>query len=234
MIDFQSGAILLVDKPKGWTSFDVCNKLRGALRSLYGVKKFKIGHSGTLDPLATGLLILATGPFTKKLHDLQGLDKGYDGHIKFGATTPSYDAELPEEDHRNVGQLSLEKIRICAMSFLGESLQVPPIYSAIKKDGKPAYKVARAKGELKLDPRPIRLDAFDIQDYAEGISAFACQCSKGTYIRSLAHDLGEKLGTGAYLWSLRRTSIGEYQLSDAKSVDEWLTIIHDQRTNKSA
>ena len=228
-MDFLAGELILVDKPLEWTSFDVCNKLRGALKSVLRVKKIKVGHSGTLDPLATGLLVIATGKKTKALHDLTGLDKRYNGTIRLGATTASYDAELPEENICSVDHLSKEDILLKVKSFLGESLQLPPIYSAVKKDGVPAYKVARAKGEIKMEPRPIRIDRFDILSVNLPQVGFDCSCAKGTYIRSLAHDLGQELGVGGYLSSLRRTEIGDFSIDNAKTVEEWLEIFESLR-----
>jgi len=227
MKDFLTGEILLVDKPKGWTSFDVCNKLRGVLRHSLGVKKIKVGHSGTLDPLATGLLVIATGKRTKALHGMTGLDKKYDGTIKFGAVTASYDAELPEENHKPIDDLDLERLRAFAQMYTGPIDQVPPIYSAVKKDGVPAYKVARAKGELKMEPRPVVIHEFDILDFQDSVATFSCHVSKGTYVRSMAHDLGQLAGCGAYLSSLRRTTIGDYRLEDALPVTEWVNLIEN-------
>jgi len=231
-MDYLAGELLLIDKPVGWTSFDVCAKLRGALRHALGVKKVKIGHSGTLDPLATGLLLLATGKKTKALHELQGLDKGYDGTIKLGATTASYDAELPEENVCTIEHITLDHAREQAKHLTGAIAQVPPIYSAIKRDGVPAYKVARAKGEIKMEPRPVVIREFTLGDLTDGELQFSSLVSKGTYIRSLAHDLGQLLGCGAYLSSLRRTSIGDFHIDDAYTMDEMLAIIRNPETNK--
>ncbi len=231
-MDYLAGELLLIDKPMGWTSFDVCAKLRGALRHALGVKKVKIGHSGTLDPLATGLLLIATGKKTKELHHLQGLDKGYDGTIRLGATTASYDAELPEENICDTSHITLASAQQCAQELTGSIDQVPPIYSAIKKDGVPAYKVARAKGDIKMEARPVIIHEFSLHELRGRELSFSSVVSKGTYIRSLAHDLGQLLGSGAYLSSLRRTSIGDYRLEDAYTMEEMLAIIRNPQTNK--
>lgn len=218
--DFLSGALLLVDKPKGWTSFDVVNKLRWSLRKNLGVKKIKVGHSGTLDPMATGLLLICTGKWTKKLNELQGLDKEYTGTITLGGETPSFDAETEVLNPKPVDHLDLEAVVKATAQFIGEIDQVPPIYSAIKVDGKRLYKSARAGKEVIPEPRRVKVDVFNITRFELPEVDFEVQCSKGTYIRSLAHDLGQVLGCGGYLSQLRRTAIGPYNVNEAFEVSE--------------
>lgn len=218
-LDFRVGATLLVDKPKDWTSFDVVNKIRFRLRKITGVKRIKVGHAGTLDPMATGLLILCTGKFTKKLASFQGLDKVYTGSFKLGASTPSYDAET-EIDHtfpyKDITEKDIEKAR---QLYLGDINQVPPMYSAIKVDGQPLYKRAR-KGEfIEIKARPVHIFDFDITGNKLPDIGFRLHCSKGTYVRSLAHDMGHSLDSGAYLTELRRTKIGEYSIEDAWNLE---------------
>ena len=213
---YEEGRLILINKPVNWTSFDVVKKLR------YVLKVKKIGHAGTLDPLATGLLIIGTGKFTKKLNELQGLDKTYEGIIEIGKTTPSYDLETAfnsEKEWTNVSSKDLEEAR---KSFIGEISQIPPAHSAIKVDGERAYKKARKNKEVKLEPRLLTIHNFEIDAKMLPDVAFKVSCSKGTYIRSLAHDFGQKVGVGGYLKKLIRTSIGEFKLSDALELDEFI------------
>ncbi len=211
---YEEGRLLLVNKPISWTSFDVVKKLRNVL----GVKK--IGHAGTLDPLATGLLIIGTGKFTKKLHTLQGADKTYEGVIEIGKTTPSYDLETAfdsDSTWENLNESDFERAR---SRFIGELEQIPPTHSAIKVQGERAYKKARKNKEVKMEPRKVTIDHFNISLDQLPEIPFEVGCSKGTYIRSLAHDFGQALGVGAYLKKLVRTSVGEYHLSDASELEE--------------
>ena len=213
---YEEGRLLLINKPVDWTSFDVVKKLR------YVLKVKKIGHAGTLDPLATGLLIIGTGKFTKKLNELQGLDKTYEGIIEIGKTTPSYDLETEfdsQTDWSNVSDADLENAR---KKFIGQISQVPPAHSAIKVDGERAYKKARKNKAVKLEPRNLTIHAFDIETSKLPDVHFNVSCSKGTYIRSLAHDFGQELGVGGYLKKLVRTSVGDYKLSDAVDLDEFI------------
>jgi tRNA pseudouridine55 synthase len=223
--DFPGGQLLLVDKPLEWTSFDVVKRIRGAISRRLGVKKIKVGHSGTLDPLASGLVLIGTGKGTKWLHDLQGLDKAYIGSMKFGATTPTYDAEMPEEDITDCSHLSIEKVKQGTSEFLGWIDQVPPLYSAVKIDGQPAYKAARKGKSVEISSRKVRIDKFDVNKAEWPEVKFEVACSKGTYIRSLVHDLGQNLGVGAYLTSLRRTKVGDFSISDAWPLDDLLKAI---------
>ncbi|GAB4249784.1 MAG: tRNA pseudouridine(55) synthase TruB [Saprospiraceae bacterium] len=212
---FIDGAFLLVNKPKSWTSFDVVNKIRSSLKQSLGIKKIKVGHAGTLDPMATGLLIICTGKMTKKLSNYQGLDKTYTGVITLGATTASYDAECEPENVLPLDELTEEAIEEARKSFIGDLMQLPPIYSAIKVDGQPLYKQARAGKKVTVEPRPVTIHEFEITQINLPEIHFKVRCSKGTYIRSLAHDFGQKLGVGGYLTELTRTAIGKFKLEDA-------------------
>lgn len=206
--NFHEGEILLVNKPATWTSFDVVNKIKYATKA-------KVGHAGTLDPLATGLMIICTGKFTKKLTEFTGFDKSYEGTICLGATTPSYDAETAVSETFDTSNISEEDIINATKKLTGKISQMPPIFSAIKKDGKKAYEAARQGKEIKLDPRNIEVFQFDITRIELPEIDFVVSCSKGTYIRSLAYDLGKLLNNGAYLKSLNRTRIGNFYLKDA-------------------
>ncbi|MHC2992035.1 pseudouridine synthase [Pontibacter sp. HJ8] len=212
--NFEAGETLLIDKPLTWTSFDVVKKVRNTLR----VKK--IGHAGTLDPLASGLLILCTGKFTKRIDEIQAQEKEYTGTITIGQTTPSYDLETPVSETSDISHLTQEDIKAAANSFVGTIEQVPPIYSAVMVDGKRAYDLARKGKSAELKSRTITIKAFDITHIDGAVVSFKVICTKGTYIRSLAHDLGQKLGCGAHLSSLVRTRIGEYKLEDALSMED--------------
>lgn len=212
---FAAGKVLLIDKPLGWTSFDVVRKLRHLIR----IKK--IGHAGTLDPLATGLLIVCTGKFTKRINEFMAQEKEYTGTITLGAVTPSYDLETEPVDHRDIGHLSLPIIQEAMMQFTGSILQVPPAHSAIKVKGKRVYELARKGLSVTLEPRRITISAFHAVRYEEGVLHFSVVCSTGTYIRSLAHDLGAALQCGAYLSSLRRTRIGAFAVEQAQTPEQF-------------
>lgn len=208
-LPYAEGKVLLLDKPLRWTSFDVVKKIRILTRIS------KIGHAGTLDPLATGLLIVCTGKFTKQINNYMAKEKEYTGHFTLGAVTDSYDLETDPTDPRPIDHINLDSIREAVKAFTGDILQVPPAHSAIKKDGKPAYLSARKGREIKLDPRPVTISTYEITAFEPPLVHFRIVCSTGTYIRSLAHDLGQALGCGAYLSSLRRTRIGEFRVDDA-------------------
>ena len=208
------GTVLLVDKPLTWTSFDIVKKLR------YHLKVKKIGHAGTLDPLATGLLILCTGKMTKQIDTYQAQEKEYTGTFTIGATTPSYDLETEVENEKEYGHIKKEDLLKAATSLTGNIDQVPPIFSAIKVDGKRAYKGARNGEDVKLKSRMVEVKSFELTGINLPHVEFKIICSKGTYIRSLAHDFGEILGIGAYLSSLRRTRIGDFNVNDAKTIEE--------------
>jgi tRNA pseudouridine55 synthase len=218
--DYLSGAMLLVDKPKGWTSFDVVNKVRGLIRHKYGIKKIKVGHSGTLDPMATGLLLICTGSWTKKLTELTGLDKKYVGEITFGIETDSYDAEGVIIEKKEVPFLDNEVIEKELIPFNGKFEQYPPIFSAIKKNGTPLYVLARAGKEVKTEPRNVEVFDLKINNFSSPKLELFIHCGSGFYVRSLAHDLGECIGCGAHLSGLVRTEISEYALKDAFSIEE--------------
>ncbi len=218
-LDFVRGVMFLIDKPQAWTSFDVVAKIRGALRRRTGIRSIKVGHSGTLDPMATGLLILCTGAWTKKLQTLQGMDKEYSGVCTLGAVTASYDAETPPVKHGPFAHLTDAEIRNATRTLTGAIDQMPPVYSAIKVKGQPAYHAARAGKEITLEPRSITVHTFTISRVVLPEVHFSVSCSKGTYVRSLIHDLGQRLGCGAYLTALRRTAIGPYRIEDAWPLD---------------
>ncbi|MBA9077862.1 MULTISPECIES: tRNA pseudouridine(55) synthase TruB [Rufibacter] len=212
--DFEAGAVLLINKPLTWTSFDVVKKTKFTLR----IKK--IGHAGTLDPLATGLLILCTGKFTKRIEEIQAQEKEYTGKMVLGHTTPSFDLETEIDSTSPTDHLTEQMIREAAASFEGEIDQVPPIYSAVKVNGQRAYTIARKGGEAEIKAKRITIKQFAITSVDGNQIAFKVVCSKGTYIRSLARDLGGKLGCGAYLSELVRTRIGDYKLEEAMSLEQ--------------
>jgi tRNA pseudouridine55 synthase len=212
---FEQGQVLLIDKPLKWTSFDVIQKLRKILRIR------KIGHAGTLDPLATGLLIICTGKFTKRINEYMAQEKEYTGTFTLGATTPTYDLESEPENFRPVEAITEEMINSATKNFIGEIFQVPPIHSAIKIGGTRVYELARQGKEVKLEPRKITIKEFEITKIEMPIVHFKVVCSTGTYIRSLAFDFGEALGCGAHLSSLCRTRIGEFTIADAMNLEEF-------------
>ncbi|MBS1660979.1 MAG: tRNA pseudouridine(55) synthase TruB [Bacteroidetes bacterium] len=217
---FDLGQVLLIDKPLDWTSFDAVRKIR------YLVKTRKVGHAGTLDPLATGLLILCTGKYTKKINDYMAQEKEYTGTITLGALTPTYDLESEPEQHKDYAFVTPQLVeKTIAETFTGGILQTPPIHSAIKINGKRVYELARKGKEVKLEPRPVTIKEFAITDFQLPVLSFRVVCSTGTYIRSLANDLGAALGCNGYLSSLRRTRIGEFKVEDAytiESAEEWI------------
>lgn len=215
--DFLEGQILLIDKPLEWSSFQAVNALKWAIRKKFGLKKIKIGHAGTLDPLATGLLIICTGKFTKKIPELQGQVKEYTGTFTLGATTPSYDMETEVNQTFPTEHITDDAINEATKQFLGEIEQVPPIFSALKKDGKRLYELAREGKQVEIKSRKIEILEFEITRIARPEVDFRVVCSKGTYIRSLAHDFGKALGSGAYLSELRRTKIGDFNVNNATS-----------------
>jgi len=209
---FEEGQVVLIDKPLEWTSFDVIRRIR------HLIKVKKVGHAGTLDPLATGLLIICTGKYTKKINEYMAREKEYTGTFTLGATTPTYDLESKPENFKPFENITEEQIGIATKSFLGEIMQVPPAHSAIKVDGKRVYELARRGKEVKLEPRKVFIKEFEITAIALPVVHFRVVCSTGTYIRSLANDFGEALTSGAYLSSLQRTRIGEFKIEDAFSI----------------
>ncbi len=226
--DFLGGTLLLIDKPQGWTSFDVVNKLRWAIRNLLKIKKIKVGHSGTLDPMATGLLMICTGKWTKQLHELQGLPKQYTGTITLGGETASYDKETEIVEKYSLENMTCDDVEGSMKEFLGDILQVPPMFSAIKVKGKPLYKLARKGESMTLEPRPVSIRRFDMTNCELPEVDFVVDCSKGTYVRSMAHDLGQKLGCGGYLSALRRTRVGDYKIEDAWKLDKLITAFESE------
>lgn len=215
-LDFKAGEVLLIDKPHSWTSFKVVNRIRRATNAR------RVGHAGTLDPMATGLLILCTGKKTKEIYKYQDLSKTYSGIIKLGLTSPSMDAETETKSQPLPEKLDEERIKIARDQFIGDIAQIPPMYSALKVDGQKLYKLARKGKTVKREPRRVTIYSFDILKIALPDIHFKISCSKGTYVRVIANDFGEKLGCGGILIGLRRTKIGEYSVNDALEVDEFL------------
>ena len=214
--DFLNGQVLLIDKPLGWSSFQAVNKLKWAIRKKFSLKKFKIGHAGTLDPLATGLLVICTGKFTKKITEYQGQEKEYTGVFTLGATTPSYDLETEINETFSTDHITSYLIQKTTAQFIGEIEQVPPVFSALKKDGKRLYEFAREGKAVDIPKRKVSVSAFEIIKVDNLNIHFRIACSKGTYIRSIANDFGEALNSGAHLTSLRRTKIGDFNVDIAE------------------
>ncbi len=213
MQPYLEGKVLLLDKPMNWTSFDVVRKIR------YLTKISKVGHAGTLDPLATGLLIVCTGKFTKKINEYMGMEKEYTGTFTLGSVTPTYDLESEPQAHTAYIHLTQEVIEAATKQFTGAVMQTPPIHSAIKQAGKPVYLAARKGVDVILEPRPVTIHSFNIEKIELPVVHFRVVCSTGTYIRSLANDFGAALGVGGYMSSLRRTRIGLFHVNDAKQVN---------------
>ncbi len=218
---YQEGRVLLIDKPLNWTSFQVVNKIRWLIKQQFNIKKIKVGHAGTLDPLATGLLILCTGKFTKKIETYQAQVKEYRGTITLGATTPSYDLESEIDQKFDISEISDADILKNTQQFLGKIQQQPPIFSALKQNGKRLYEYAREGSKIEIPSRPVTITEFKITKIKLPCIEFRIVCGKGTYIRSLAHDFGKSLNNGAHLSGLRRTKIGEFRVEDAISVLEF-------------
>ncbi len=212
------GRVLLVNKPYEWTSFDVVNKLR------YRLKIKKIGHAGTLDPLATGLLIICTGKMTKRIDEFQAQEKEYTGKLVLGQSTPSHDLETAVSEAQDISSITESEIQTVTQKFIGTIQQIPPLHSAIKVDGKRAYKLARKGSDMELRPREVSIKEFEVTSVDKPVVSFRVVCSKGTYIRSLARDFGQALGTVAYLSELCRTRIGEFKLADALTIDQVLPL----------
>ncbi len=221
--DFKNGQLLLIDKPITWTSFQVVNKLRWQIRKTFDIKKIKVGHAGTLDPLATGLLIICTGKFTKKINTFQAQEKEYTGTFTLGATTPSYDLETEIDKTYTIDHLTEEFIKKTTLQFIGEIDQKPPIFSAIKKDGKRLYELARAGETTEIKTRKVTISSFEITKIDLPNIEFRVVCSKGTYIRSLAYDFGLALNSGAHLSTLRRTKIGNFNVKNSQTIEGFLT-----------
>ena len=228
LTNFAQGSTFLVDKPLHWTSFDVVNKLRWKLRNRLGLKKLKVGHAGTLDPLATGLLILCVGKHTKLIESYIGESKTYTGTILLGKTTPSYDLESEYNGEFPIDHISSDVLESTRKSFLGEIMQTPPIFSAKQVDGRRAYDLARAGKEVTLKANPIEVFEFEITTTRFPEIDFKIRCSKGTYIRSIAHDFGAACESGGTLIALRRTHSGTFSVQDSKTVEDWIAFFENQ------
>lgn len=224
-MDFISGEILAVDKPLGWTSFDVVKRLRGALTRRLRLRKFKVGHAGTLDPLATGVLIVCTGKATRRIDELQADTKEYVATIRLGATTPSFDLETEVDATFPVEHITEELVRSVLPQFTGRIMQVPPIFSAVKVDGKRAYLSARQGDDIELKAKPLQIDELELLSFSPGQIELRVVCGKGTYIRALARDIGVALKSGAHLTALRRTRVGDVTISDCRSVEDTVSLI---------
>ena len=228
-MDFIEGEVLYIDKPLHWTSFDVVNKTRNILRHSLGVKKIKVGHAGTLDPLATGVMILCTGKATKTIDSYLHKDKEYIATIKLGATTPSYDAETEENATFPTDHITRELVEETLKNFIGDIDQVPPLYSAIRIDGTRAYELARKDKDVAIKPRKVRIDAIELLDFALPYIKIRVACSKGTYIRSLANDIGAALQSGGYVSSLQRTKVGDVTIEDCISIESFQDKIEQEK-----
>jgi tRNA pseudouridine55 synthase len=225
---FLSGQVLLIDKPLNWTSFQVVNKLRWEIRQAFGIKKIKVGHAGTLDPLATGLLVLCTGKMTKQIDTFQGQIKEYTGTIVLGSTTPSFDLETEINETYPTSHISDTLIQETTKQFIGDIQQFPPVFSALKKDGKRLYEYARAGETVEIKARTIHISKFEITNIENSNIDFRVVCSKGTYIRSLAHDFGKTLNSGAHLSALRRTKIGDFDVKNATTIEAFIEDLNNQ------
>ena len=220
--DFKNGQVLLINKPLTWTSFQVVNKLRWNIRQKFELGKIKVGHAGTLDPLATGLLIICTGNFTKKIDEYQAQIKEYTGEITLGATTPSYDLETEVDETFPVDHITSELIEETAKQFVGDIAQIPPMFSAIKMAGVRMYDLARQGKTREIQSRKITIETFEITNISLPKVQFRIVCSKGTYIRSLAYDFGKALNSGGHLSQLRRTKIGNFNVKDAVEIEDFI------------
>lgn len=226
--NYQNGQILLIDKPLHWTSFQVVNKLRWEIRQTFKIKKIKVGHAGTLDPLATGLLIICTGKLTKQIDTFQAQIKEYTGTFVLGSTTPSFDLETEINETFPTDHISEDLIYKTTAQFIGDIQQFPPVFSALKKDGKRLYEFARAGETVEIAPRNINISEFEITNI-DGLKVdFRVVCSKGTYIRSLANDFGKALNSGAHLFTLRRTKIGNFNVKEAVTIESFINKLKDQ------
>ena len=221
-LDFQTGEMILIDKELNWTSFDVVSKLRNSIKKKLNIKKIKVGHAGTLDPLATGLLIICTGKMTKRINEFSGLNKTYVGKMTIGSTTPSYDLETKPNVYYPTEHINKNLVIETAKKFVGKIDQKPPVFSAVKKDGVRLYKLARKGVKVEVEKREIIIHDFLISSINFPEVEFSLTCSKGTYIRSLAHDFGKELGSGAHLSELRRTSIGDYSVDKSTKLMEFI------------
>ena len=223
--DFEAGEVLLFDKPYGWSSFDVVNKVRYQIRNYLGKRNIKVGHAGTLDPLASGLLMICTGKATKRIEDLQAGEKEYTGTFVLGASTASFDLEKPIDKNFPTDHITPELILQAASTFIGDQMQVPPVFSAIKIEGRRAYKFARQQEDVEIKARPITITEFEVTSISLPEVNFRIVCSKGTYIRSIARDFGERLDSGAYMSALRRTRSGDHSIEDAHEVEAFVELL---------
>lgn len=224
-MDFVSGEVLKIDKPLGWTSFDVVKRLRGAVQRRLGVRKFKVGHAGTLDPLATGVLLVCTGRATRTIDTLQAGVKEYVATLRLGATTPSFDLEKEIDATYPTDHITRELIDSVLPRFTGSVLQVPPVFSAVKVDGKRAYSFARKGKDVQLKPKALEIPELEVLSFRDTELVLRVVCSKGTYIRALARDIGQALGSGAHLTALRRTRVGDVRVEDCQTLDQALQTI---------
>ena len=221
-LNFKEGQLILIDKEPNWTSFDVVNKIRSSIKKKLNIKKIKVGHAGTLDPLATGLLIICCGKMTKSIDKFSLMNKTYTGKFIIGSTTPSYDLETKPNVHYPVDHIDEKLIFKTTKKFIGKISQKPPMFSAVKKDGVRLYKLARKGQKIKRDKRDIVINEFKITSVELPEISFRITCSKGTYIRSIAHDFGKELNSGAHLTELRRTKIGHYSVDDSVKVMDFI------------
>lgn len=228
-MNLVEGEILVIDKPYKWTSFDAVKRLRGTIQRTLGLKKFKVGHAGTLDPLATGVLIVCTGGATKRIDELQAGEKEYVATLRLGATTPSFDLETEIDSEYPTAHITRELVEEALNRFRGRIMQVPPIFSAVKIDGKRAYKFARKGKEVELKAKPLEITELELLEFSDDTLKIRVVCSKGTYIRALARDIGEALGSGAHLTALRRTRVGSYSENEALTVEQAVEMIELER-----
>ncbi|MCR8666937.1 tRNA pseudouridine(55) synthase TruB [Aestuariibaculum sp. M13] len=226
--EFQAGKVLLIDKPLNWTSFQVVNKLRWEIKQAFKLKKIKVGHAGTLDPLASGLLVICTGKMTKEIDSFQAQIKEYTGTIVLGSTTPSYDLETEINESFPTEHITEDLIKETTKQFIGDIEQYPPVFSALKKDGKRLYEFARAGETVEIKPRNINIAEFEITNIRDLEVGFRVVCSKGTYIRSLANDFGKALNSGGHLSALRRTKIGDFDVTNGVSIEDFISSLNNQ------
>lgn len=224
-MDFITGEIIGIDKPYGWTSFDAVKRVRGAIQRRLNIKKFKVGHAGTLDPLATGVLIICTGKATREIERFQNGTKEYVAELRLGATTPSFDLETEVDATYQWEHITKERVLEILPSFVGDVMQVPPIFSAVKVDGKRAYNLARKGKDVELKAKALKIDEIELMELEGDKLTLRIVCSKGTYIRALARDIGQALDSGAHLTGLRRTRVGDISISDCVSIDKAIEII---------
>jgi len=234
VFDFKGGEILVFDKPLEWTSFDLVQKVRNNLCRKMRIKKLKVGHAGTLDPMATGIMVLCTGKATKKIEELQAGEKEYIATLKLGATTPSFDLETKEDATFDTGHITEELFRETVQKFIGTIEQVPPEYSAVKVEGQRAYDLARKGKSVELKPKILVVKEIEVLQFAESEAKLRIVCGKGTYIRALARDIGQALNSGAYLIGLQRTRVGDFTLENAQQIEEFLESLKDMTIAEEA